>query len=173
VRRKGERYGWTIALRVIETTCPYQLPVASNPEKMDALLKTVQVLSVVVGVVVSVLSFNATREKEAEARRAEAMKPFLELRQELYMEAVKAAAVLANPETHTEEETRNARKRFRELYVAELSMVESSVVEKQMIELARKIDPELTQLSAAQQAAYNLAHALRDSFVASWGADAR
>jgi len=73
VRRKGERYGWTIALRVIETIYPYQLPVASNPEKMDALLKTVQVLSVVVGVVVSVLSFNATREKEAEARRAEAM----------------------------------------------------------------------------------------------------
>jgi hypothetical protein len=101
------------------------------------------------------------------------MKPFLELRQELYMEAVKAAAVLANPETHTEEGGRNARERFRELYVAELSMVESTTVEKHMVELARKIDPELTQLSAAQRAAYDLAHALRDSFVASWSSDAQ
>jgi hypothetical protein len=136
---------------------------------MGTLAQTVQVLSVVVGVVISVLSFNATREKEAEVRRVEAMKPFLELRQKLYREALKAAAVLSTPEDHTEEEIRTAKKRFSELYVAELSMVESPEVERYMVALAKSIAPELTSLSPAQQAAYDLAHALRDSFVASWG----
>ena len=35
---------------------------------LELLASTVQVLSVVAGVVISVLSFNATRVKEAEAR---------------------------------------------------------------------------------------------------------
>ncbi len=136
---------------------------------VDGIAKTVQVLSVVAGVVISVLSFNATREKEAEARRIEASKPFLDLRQKLYMEAVKAAAILSTPDGHTQEEMRAARRRFRELYVAELSMVESPEVERQMVELAKRIDPGLIPLNPAQQAAYDLAHSLRDSFVASWG----
>jgi hypothetical protein len=60
----------------------------------------VPVLSVVVGVVITVLSFNATRQKEAEALQLEAAKPFLQIRQNLYAEALKAAAILANPDTH-------------------------------------------------------------------------
>ena len=142
---------------------------------LDAVAKTVQVLSVVAGVVISVLSFNATREKELqtqrtemEARRLEAAKPFLELRQKLYMEALKAAAVLSTPEDRTKDELRAAKRRFRELYVAELSMVEEAAVEGGMMQLAAAIDPALTHLDPAQKAAYDLAHALRDSFVASW-----
>ena len=136
---------------------------------VEWIAKTVQVVSVVVGVVISVLSFNATRDKEAEARRIEAGKPFLELRQKLYMEAVKAAAVLANREGYSEQELAAARRRFRELYVAELSMVESPEVESRMVDLAAKTDPSLNPLNPAQKAAYDLAHALRDSFVAAWG----
>ena len=77
---------------------------ASGTSMVDTVAKTVQVISVVVGVVVSVLSFNTTREKEALARRDEAEKrlveaarPFLELRQKRYMEAIQAAGVLVNP----------------------------------------------------------------------------
>jgi len=136
---------------------------------LDAVAKTVQVLSVVVGVVISVLSFNAAREKEAEARRIEASKPFLELRQRLYVEAVKQAAVLSNTEGRTDAEIRAAKRRFRELYVAELSMVEAPEVEQSMVTLATRIDPSLTTFSPAQRAAYDLSHALRDSFVAAWG----
>ena len=136
---------------------------------MELATQTVQVLSVVAGVVISILSFNSTREKEADARKAEAARPFLQLRQNLYTEAVKSAAILANPDTHSADETRTARRRFRELYVAELSMVESSSVETKMKELATAIDPELTTFTPAQRAAYDLAHALRDSFVAAWG----
>jgi hypothetical protein len=136
---------------------------------MSNLATLAQVLSVVVGVVISVLSFNATRQKEAVARQVEAAKPFLQLRQALYAEAVKAAAVLTNPGTHTQEELAAAKKRFCELYVAELSMVEAPEVEEKMVELAKQIDPELTKFTPAQSAAYDLAHALRDSFVTSWG----
>jgi hypothetical protein len=140
---------------------------------METMGKTVQVLSVVVGVVISVLSFNATRDKEAEARRIEASKPFLEVRQRLYLEAVKSAAVLANREGYSEKELAAARRRFRELYVAELSMVESPEVEQRMADLAATVDPSLRPLTPAQKAAYDLAHTLRDSFVESWGARRR
>jgi hypothetical protein len=138
---------------------------------IDVAATSVQVLAVVAGVVISVLSFNSTREKEAAARQLEAAKPFLELRQKLYLEALKAAAVLVNPETHTADELQAAKKRFRELYVAELSMVETRGVEMQMVALARQIDPDLLKLTPPQSAAYDLAHVLRDSFRAAWSVD--
>ena len=139
-----------------------------NQGVISSLSALVQVVSVAVAVVISVLSFNATRQTEAEAREFEASKPFLELRQERYTDALKAAAVLANPDTHTAAELSDAKKRFRDLYVAELSMVEAPEVEAKMVALAAEIDPELTRLTNAQRAAYDLAHALRDSFVTSW-----
>ena len=141
--------------------------MATEPKsKIEMTAQAVQVVSVVAGVLISILSFNSARVKEFEARRAEAVKPFMELRQSLYLEAVKCAAILANPDTHNAEEKASARKRFRDLYVSELSMVESRDVESKMAALATAIDPELRFLSGPQQAALNLAHALRDSFAA-------
>jgi hypothetical protein len=127
-----------------------------------AILDAVKALGVVGGVCFSVWSFNSTRVRETQ-------KPFLELRQNLYMEAVKQAGVLANPDDHTVDEINAARRRFRELYVAELSMVESAEVESYMVKLAEAIDPGLIPFTSAQKAAYNLSHALRDSFVSSLG----
>jgi hypothetical protein len=144
---------------------------SENKSALELLATTAQVLSVVVGVVISVLSFNAARAKEAEARRLEAAKPFLTLRQNVYTDAVKQAAILANPEVHTQDELTVAKKRFRDLYVAELSMVESKKVESTMMTLASVIDPPLATFTPAQKAAYDLAHALRDTYVASWGLD--
>jgi hypothetical protein len=135
---------------------------------IDAVASTVQVLAVIIGVVVSVLSFTAARDKEAEARKLEAARPFLQLRQNLYVEAVKAAAVLTSPTMHTEQEMSDAKKRFRDLYVAELSMVETPGVEIQMKALATFIDKDVTNFTPEQNAAYQLAHRLRDSFVESW-----
>lgn len=141
--------------------------------RLELLATTVQVLSVVVGVVISALSFNQTRLKEAAAREIEAAKPFFTLRQNLYTEAIKAAAVLANPAVHTEDEITKSRKRFRELYIGELSMVEEQRVESQMVALARVIDPELLNMNEAQRATYDLAHALRDTFTYSWKIDGK
>ena len=169
---------------------------ANAPSLLDSVSKSIQVVSVVVGVIISVLSFNAARQTEARARvaeaearkleltkyadqrkdetekrRAEVAKPFLELRQKLYLEAVQAAAVLANPDTHTKQEIEKAKSRFRELYVAELSLIEGAEVERGMVGLAEAVDPALTEMTKEQTAAYRLAHALRNSLVKSWGLD--
>lgn len=165
----------------------------SDETRLDTYAKLVQLLSVVVGVVISVVSFNSARETEAKARgkesearqedarryfdqreaesekrQAEAARPFIELRQKLYLEAVQVAAVLSNPADHTPDEMEKSRKRFRELYVAELSLVEGFHVEQEMMELAQQVDPQIEDLSPAQSAAYRLAHALRDSLRKSW-----
>jgi len=145
--------------------------MAKNNQLLASLSTTAQVISVVIGVVISVLSFNSSREKEAEARKLEAMRPFLKLRQNFYKEAVEAAAVLTNPSVHSTEELQKAKKDFRDLYVARLSMVECPDVENKMIALAKVIDPELVSLNPQQHAAYDLAHALRDSFVTTWNVE--
>jgi L-ribulose-5-phosphate 3-epimerase UlaE len=140
----------------------------------DGIVKIVQVVSVVTGVVVSVLSFNAAREKdaesrakEAEARLVEAWKPFVQLRQKLYQDTIQTAAVLANSDIHTQAELEAAKKRFRNLYVAELSMVETPQVAGQMVQFAKVVDPALTSMSERQRAAYNLSHKIAESFVES------
>src|SRR5262245_10002125 len=120
-----------------------QFMETKNSSGVEFIAKTVQIVSVVAGVVISVLNFNATRMKEAEAQKLAAAKPFLELRQKLYLETVQAVAVLSNPEVHSDEEKQKAKKRFRALYVAELSMVEVQEVESKMVHLASVIDPEL------------------------------
>lgn len=148
----------------------------------------IQVLSVVVAAVLSIWSFNAARNKDADARiaeatkyrdqredeirkqRIEAAKPFLEIRQQKYMEAIKAAGVLANPNDHTSQEIKEAEKRFSELYWAELSLVEAKEVESSMVGMA-SASRKYSEPTEGQQAAIRLAHALRDSLVKSWGVD--
>ncbi|MFK8332377.1 hypothetical protein M2D63_020450 [Pseudomonas sp. BJa5] len=135
------------------------------------LSSLIQVISVVVGVVMSVISFNSARESEATARKLEAAKPFYVLRQNLYHEVVKVVGILVNPQFHTTDEINKAKARFRELYIAELSMVEAPEVEAKMKALAAKIDPTLLAMTEEQIAAYQLAHALRDTFTHDWKAD--
>jgi hypothetical protein len=127
-------------------------PLAGGEAKMldaKSLLEFVQALFIVLGFLFTIYSFNMARRKDAEARKLEAARPFLQLRQSLYTEALRAAATLANPTVHTDAEMQGARRRFRNLYVAELSMVEPPGVEHQMVELARQIDPELLKFTPA------------------------
>lgn len=150
---------------------PNQVNADKTPTMVDRVAQTIQVVSVASGVVISVLSFTNAQLKDAKVRRSEAAKPFLDLRQKLYLEAVQTAAILSNPEDHTSTEIVNARKRFRQLYVAELSLVEAQGVESSMVALAAIIDPGLEPLNPERQAAYNLAHALRNSLIKSWNLD--
>jgi hypothetical protein len=129
----------------------------------------IKTLAIVAGVVISVITFKASQEAQAKARRIEASKPFLELRQKLYAEALTTAAVLANPGQHSAAELAAADKRFRALYVAELSTVETPAIEARMRALAAEVAPDLLKMTPAQVAAYDLAHALRDSYRADWG----
>ncbi|QPF71516.1 hypothetical protein G8A07_00325 [Roseateles sp. DAIF2] len=138
--------------------------MADAKSTLELVAATVQVLSVVSGVVISVLSFNSTRQKEAEARALEAAKPFHDLRRSVYQRTIKAAATVANPDGHTAAEVAKARQDFRELYVAELAMVEDAQVEGAMVAFARTVDPKLIDLTPSQLAALKLAHALGASY---------
>lgn len=148
------------------------------PETGGSRLRTLsefgQVLSVVVGVVLSIQSFNAAREKEAVARMAEVRKealeaaaPLLQLRQKYYLETIRAAQVLATPDTHSPEQLKQAETRFWELYWGELSLVEDEQVEKAMMEMGRALAGK-QPLSQRRTASYRLAHALRGSLLESW-----
>ena len=146
--------------------------MAEPKSKLELFISLVQVLSIVTGVVISVLSFNASHEKEAEARKKEAEartleaeRPFRELRRSVYLEAVKTAAVIATPEGRTAVDLEKAKRRFRELYIAELTMVEDPAVEAKMVALARAVAPDLLQLNEGQLAALNLAKALQASYL--------
>lgn len=143
--------------------------------RLELLVSLVQLISIVSGVVLSVLSFNDAREKEAEARikeaesrKIEAARPFDELRRNVYLEAVKTAAIIANPDGRSVQEMAKAKRRFRELYVAELTMVEEIAVEEGMVNLATAVDPDLIKLTDAQTAALNLAKALRASYATTY-----
>lgn len=137
----------------------------SEPKtKLEMLVSTAQVFSVVAGVVVSVLSFNVTLQKEAEVRRIEAEKPFQELRRAVYLETVKTAAVIATAADRPASEVAKAKRRFWELYIAELAMVDESDVAERMVALAKAGDPDLVQLSPQQLAALQLSRALGSSY---------
>jgi hypothetical protein len=72
----------------------------------------ISIIAIVVGVVISILSTNSTRKREAEVKRTEAAKPFLELRQKLYTEAIRVAVILTNPSMYTPEELERAKSAF-------------------------------------------------------------
>ena len=145
--------------------------MAEPKSRLELLTSTVQVVSVVLGVVFSVVSFNDTRKKdaearvvEAEARAIEADKAFVELRRKTYLETVQTAAIITNPDNRSQDDLAKARRRFRELYVAELTMVEDPGVAGKMVDLANAVDPGLPNLTKQQHAALQLARALQAGY---------
>jgi hypothetical protein len=57
------------------------------------------------------------------------------------------------------------------LYVAELSLVEAHSVETGMVDLAKALQLPVAEFTPAQQAAFDLAHQLRDSLQRTYGFD--
>jgi hypothetical protein len=136
-------------------------------KSFGSLIATV---SVVVGVVITVMNLKLAREKEAESRKIEAARPFLELRQTLYLDALKNASILASKDLHTEDEVKQARKRFSELFWGECSLVEESNIEAHMIAIAESENLR-DSITPTQKASYALSHAMRESLIKSWGVD--
>ena len=139
-------------------------------EVFKSLGNFITTMSVVVGIVISVLNFKEAKQAEAESRKIEAAKPFLELRQKLYFEALNSAAVLASKNFHTEDEVIKAKKRFAELYWGELSLVEEFDIEKKMVDIARA-ENLLDSVYSSQQPTLKLAHLMRESLTKSWDVD--
>ena len=139
--------------------------MAEPKSRFELTLSFIQVMAIVGGVVVSLVNINATRVRELEARALESDKAFVELRRKVYLDAVQQAAILANQGDYSQSELDTARRRFRALYVAELTMVEDRGVEAEMVNLAGAVDPTLARLTPEQRAAYNLAKALKPGYI--------
>lgn len=139
-------------------------------EKLKSIGGFITTMSVLIGIVLSVMNFRIAKETEAESRKIEAAQPFLELRQKLYLEALNNASILATKELHTPEEVAKAKKRFSELYWGELSLVEEVSIEGSMKSIAAS-EHLIDSITETQRSVYNLAHAMRESISKSWGID--
>lgn len=131
------------------------------------------VIAVSIGIFTSVASFNdakrkeavardqeaLARQKEAEARQAEAMRPFVEMRRQRYVEILQVVGTLAAQEQDPEK-LQKAKRRFWELYWAELTLVEDKDIEKAMMGLGKLLDPNM-EPSELQQQTYRFAHLIR------------
>jgi hypothetical protein len=152
---------------------------------LSSIPTLVQVVSVLVAAVISILSFNDVRKKEIEARKEEtrkrdieAARPFLELRRTAYLETLQVVSVLATGERKGELDVGTARRRFEQLYWAELALVEDAAVDQAMVRLRASLvamDDPASQADKEklgkekQNATLGVAHAIRDSLAQSWG----
>ncbi len=137
--------------------------MAEAPTRVDSWFKFAQTISIIIGIVISVVSYFSARAKEALARQIEAQAPFLKLRQERYVEIGEVVATLVSHAPESDEYA-SAKTRFRGLYIMQLTMIESPEVATRMFELGDEIDPTLRKLNTKDRKAFDLARALQRSF---------
>jgi hypothetical protein len=150
---------------------PGRCAVISNwGERIDVTLESAVKLLSILGAVVTfgwgVFQFVKNEERQAESRRVEATKPFLERQLRLYTEATQATATIAT--SGNPKERAAAQKRFWSLYWGELALVEDKGVEAAMVEFGRALN-EAASAEEIKRLSLRLAHACRDSLAVSWG----
>lgn len=133
---------------------------------LEPLLKIATVIGTVIAFFWGAYQFLLTQRGQAETRRVEASRPFLDKQLTLYTDATRAAATIAT--SKSPEEIAAARGKFFLLFWGELVMVEDRHVESAMVEfrnalIAGKEGADLEQLSL------RLARACRNSLAESWG----
>ena len=135
------------------------------------------VIAVCIGIFSSIAAFNdakrneavardqeaLARQKEAEAREAEAMRPFIEMKRQRYVEILQVVGTLAAPDQDPVKTTK-AKRRFWELYWAELTLVEDKDIEKAMKDLGALFEPNLKP-SELQGQTYRFAHLIRQKLL--------
>ena len=133
---------------------------------LDQAVKTLSILGAVATFAWGVFQYAENDKKQAETRRIEATKPFLDRQLKLYTEATQSAATLASTEDRSERAA--AIKRFWSLYWGELALVEDKGVEAAMVMLGKGLERGAPQ-QELKQLSLKLAHAARESLAASWG----
>jgi len=133
---------------------------------LESTLKILTTIGAVVAFCWGAYQFLLTQRGQAETRRVEATRPFLDRQLKLYTDATQAAATMATSKSR--EEIAAAKSKFFLLFWGELVMVEDRHVEAAMVEFrdalnAGKEGAELEQLSL------KLARACRNSLAVSWG----
>jgi len=132
----------------------------------EAWTRILTLAGAVVAFAWGVYQFSANQTSQAETRRIEATRPFLDRQLKLYTDATQSTATIATSASAADVAASTLR--FWSLYWGELALVEDKRVEGAMVQfgsaLNRKADKsELQQLSLA------LARACRDSLSESWG----
>lgn len=133
---------------------------------VEAWLKVATPIGAVVAFSWGVFQYIQNERNQAEVRRMEATKPFLELQLQLYTTASTATATLATSDDQTERAA--ALKRFLALYWGELALVEDRRVEQAMVAFGKGLKRNADR-EELQRLSLDLAHAFRDSLAASWG----
>ena len=133
---------------------------------LDTWVKVLTLVGAVVAFVWGAYQFLATQRTQAETRRIEATRPFLERQLKLYTEATQSAATMAT--SSSKEEVASATQRFWSLFWGELALVEDKRVEAAMVQFGRALDEGKTG-NELRGVSLELAHACRDSLADSWG----
>ncbi len=136
------------------------------PSNLETWIKVLSLLGAVIAFGWGIFQFIATQNAQADTRRIEASKPFLERQLKLYTEATQAAAALAT--SNKADEVAAASKKFWSLYWGELALVEDKRVEAAMVQLGSALEAGGAG-QQLQQHSLALAHACRDSLADSWG----
>jgi len=132
----------------------------------ESWIKLLTLLGAVVTFAWGVYQFFLNQRLQAETRRIEATKPFLDRQLKLYTDATQAAATIAT--SNAEDEIIAAHKRFWSLYWGELALVEDKRVEAAMVQLGNALHRKDTRENI-QGLSLALAHACRGSLAESWG----
>jgi hypothetical protein len=107
--------------------------------------------------------------RNAETRRIESTRPFLERQLKLYTEATQIASAIAT--TKDSPERSKALQRFWQLYYGELALVENKEVEAAMVRLGRALQSGASA-ELLRGLSLQLAHRCRESLDRSWGVQA-
>jgi hypothetical protein len=103
----------------------------------ESAIKVLSILGAVATFAWGVFQYDQTQKQQAETRRIEATKPFLERQLALYTEATQIASTIAT--TNDKSKRESALERFWALYWGELALVEDAFVEGAMVKLGEAI----------------------------------
>ncbi|MDB5800624.1 MAG: hypothetical protein JWL63_1563 [Rhodocyclales bacterium] len=133
---------------------------------LESSIKILTLVGAMIAFLWGAYQFLLTQRGQADTRRIEATRPFLDRQLKLYTEATQAVATLATSSSKTDVAAATAR--FWSLYWGELALVEDKRVEAAMVQLGSAIKAGQTG-SQIQGLSLELAHACRDSLAESWG----
>ena len=133
---------------------------------LESALKILTTIGAGVAFCWGAYQFLLTQRGQAETRRVEATRPFLDRQLKLYTDATQAASTMATSKSL--EEVDAAKNRFFQLFWGELVMVEDRRVESAMVDFRDAIHTGKKGLQL-EQSSLRLARACRDSLAESWG----
>lgn len=108
-----------------------KLKTKSNTDMLETTIKIVQGVAVVVGILVTYITYHNKSKEERQDTAKEFRKTFYEKQFAFYTEASEAASILAT-EDYNSKDYQSARKQFYRLFYGRLGIIEDVTFSKQM-----------------------------------------